>query len=307
MDETDIRLCQMLFINARAPVRDLADRLDISVQATHRRMQILKEEGLVSRYKASLSLGYLKAMRLLVNGHSPVEFETVARALRGQEYIQSVFVGEGGQYFLEGIIRDMNDIDSVVEYVRRDVGIAEPQVSFDSLVKFGDETWESRYRRQGELPSLDHLIVHALHEDARMSVSDIAIRCDASVRKVTRHLDKMIEDGAIDFYLDWRPGNVTGLTSLTGIILKKDTDPKQVREEIDRRFGGSLFLTASLRNFAGVIISNAWSPSIKKYNELLEDIRATPGVESVSSTILKDGWIQDTWRDKLLEGKIIGK
>jgi DNA-binding Lrp family transcriptional regulator len=303
MDETDIRLCQMLFINSRAPVRDLSDKLDISVQATHRRMQMLRDEGLVNRYKASLSLGYLKAIRLLVNGSSPKGFDDVGKALRGNEYAQSVFIGEGQQIFLECIIRDVKDIDPVVDYLWREVGIAEPQVSLDSIVKFGDTTWESKYRRSGDLSLLDYQIVHALHEDARMSVADIAVKCEASVRTVTRHLDRMISDGAIDFYLDWRPGNVTGLTALTGIILKKDSDPKNTREEIDRRFGGSLFLTASLSNLVGVIISNAWSPSIKKYNELLDSIRETPGVEMVSSTILKGGWIQDTWRDKILKEK----
>ncbi len=304
MDETDIRLCQMLFVSSRAPVRELADKLGISVQATHRRMQLLKEEGLVHHYKASLSLGYLRAIRLLIEGRSTGSPEEVEKALRQNEMVQSVFVGEGqDHYFLECILHDIRDIDPLVEYMRTAVQMPEPHVLFDSQVRFGEKVLDSNYKGVPELSKLDHQIVNALHEDARMSVADIAARCDASVRTVTKHLDRLMEDGAVHFDIDWRPGNASGLTAQMAIILRKDADLKRTRDEIDRRFGGSLFLTASLSNVVGMVISNAWAPSMKKYNELIESIRNCPGVENVFSTVIKNGWMQDTWRDKLLREK----
>ena len=95
----------------------------------------------------------------------------------------------------------------------------------------------------------------------------------------------------------------SGLTAQMAIILRKDADLKRTRDEIDRRFGGSLFLTASLSNVVGMVISNAWAPSMKKYNELIDSIRNCPGVDNVFSTVIKDGWVQDTWRDKVLKEK----
>ena len=67
---------------------------------------------------------------------------------------------------------------------------------------------------------------------------------------------------------------------------------------------GSLFNITMLSNISNLISSYAWSPSIKRYNELLDGIRGCDGVANVLSTVLRDGWVQDTWRDKLLKEKI---
>ena len=99
MDETDIRLCQMLFTDSRIPIRDLADKLNISIQATHRRIQILKDEGLIHRFKASLSIGYLHAIRVLVEGISQGNPDNVLKTLRKNDHVHSVFIGEGQPHF----------------------------------------------------------------------------------------------------------------------------------------------------------------------------------------------------------------
>ena len=305
MDETDIRMCQLLFTNSRIPVRDLADRLEISVQATHRRIQILRDEGLIDRFKASLSLGYLRAIRVMIEGISKGDPEMVGKELKNNEFVQSVFLGEGQpHYFLECIIRDIRDLDTLVQYLRTVALIEDPNVLFDSQVKFGEKVLDTNYRGPDDLSKLDYKIIHALYEDARMQVGDIALKCDASARTVRRHLDKLIEDGAIDFIIGWRPGNATGFTSMLGIILEDGADAKKVRDLLNERFGGSLFLVTTLSNVTGMLSSYSWSPSMKKYNELLEGIRSSDGVRQVVSSLLKDGWVQDTWRDKLLKERI---
>ncbi|MBN1389019.1 MAG: winged helix-turn-helix transcriptional regulator [Candidatus Thermoplasmatota archaeon] len=304
MDETDIRLCQMLFTNSRIPIRELADRLDISVQATHRRMQILKDEGIVCGFRASLSLGYLHAIRVLIEGISKGRPEEVEKALRSNEMVQSIFIGEGQpQYFLEAIIRDITDLDPFVTFLRNEANIPTPNVLFHSQVLFGKKMLDTGYKGPSELSRLDYQIVNALHEDARISVGDLAIRCNASARTVTRHLDKLIEDGAVYFGVDWCPGNASGMTAMLAILLKENADPMKVRNDLNQRFGGSLFNLTMVSNIAGLISSYAWSPSIKRYNELLDAIKGSDGVVNVLSTVLRNGWVQDTWRDKFLKEK----
>ena len=87
MDETDVRLCQMLFTDSRIPIRELSDKLNISIQATHRRIQILKDEGLINRFKASLSMGHLHAIRVLVEGISQGNPDEVVKALRKNDQV----------------------------------------------------------------------------------------------------------------------------------------------------------------------------------------------------------------------------
>ncbi|MBN1538692.1 MAG: Lrp/AsnC family transcriptional regulator [Candidatus Thermoplasmatota archaeon] len=308
MDETDIRLCQMLFANSRIPIRELADRLDISVQATHRRMQILKEEELVIGFRASLSLGYLRAIRVLIEGVSKGRPEDVEKALRSNDKIQSIFIGEGQlQYFLEAIIHDITDLDPVVAFLRNEANIPTPNVLFHSQVHFGKKMLDTGYKGPSELSRLDFQIIHVLHEDARMAIGDIAEKCNASARTVKRHLDRLIEDGAVNFGVDWRPGNASGMTAMLGILLKEDANPMKVRNELNQRFDGALFNLTMVSNISGLISSYAWSPSIRRYNELLDGIKECDGVANVLSAVLRDGWVQDTWRDKLLREKAEGR
>ena len=91
---------------------------------------------------------------------------------------------------------------------------------------------------------------------------------------------------------------------MLAVILKEGVDQKGVRDELYEKFSGSLFVITTLSNVPGLISSYAWSSSIKKYNELLEAIKQCDGIKDVQSSVLKDGWVQDTWRDKLLKEKI---
>jgi DNA-binding Lrp family transcriptional regulator len=268
-------------------------------------MQVLKDEGLIHGFKASLSIGYLHAVRVLFEGISQGESHKVTKGLREHESVQSVFIGEGSpQYFLECILRDIKELDSFVGYLRKTAQIPNPRILIDSQVRFGKQFLENIYSGPEKLSRLDYQIIDVLHMDARMSVGDIAVECHKSARTVRNHLNRLIEDGAIDFTIDWRPGNASGLTAMLAIILQEDADQRQIRDELNRRFGGSLFLIATMSNVPGLISSNAWSPSMKKHNELIDGINKCEGVKQVLSTILKDGWVQDTWRDKLLKDKV---
>jgi DNA-binding Lrp family transcriptional regulator len=252
-----------------------------------------------------LSIGYLHAIRVLVEGISNGKPDEVVKALRKNDLVHSVFIGEGQpHFFLECIIRDIKDLDSLVEYMRKKVGIPNPNVLLDSQVKFGEKILDTRYKGPSELTRIDYQIIHALYEDARIPIGDIAEKCDASARTVKRHLDRLMENGAIDFSIDWRPGNASGLTSMLAVILEEGADQKKVRDELYEKFTGSLFVITTLSNVPGLISSYAWSPSIKRYNELLEAIKESYGIKDVQSSVLRDGWMQDTWRDKLLKENI---
>lgn len=305
MDETDIRLCQMLFINPRTPIRELSDRLNISIQATHRRIQLLRDEGLIHRFRASLSIGYLSAIRVLIEGISQGKSDEVEEALRKNEQVHSVFIGEGQpHYFLECLIRDINDLDLLVEYLRNRAQIPKPNVLFDSQVRFGKKVLDTQYRGPTELSRIDFQIINVLNEDARMSIGDIAQRCDASARTVKRRLERMVADGAIDFSIDWRPGNASGLTAMMAIILRRGVDQRMVRNDLNNLFGGNIFVITTLSNIPGLISCNAWASSIKRYNELIDEMKRCHGVVDVHSSVLKDGWVQDTWRDRLLREEV---
>ena len=58
-----------------------------------------------------------------------------------------------------------------------------------------------------DLTRFDHQIIRALYEDAQLPIGDIDEKCDATARIVKRLLDRLMEGGAFDFIIDWRPEN----------------------------------------------------------------------------------------------------
>ncbi|MEM2129947.1 MAG: winged helix-turn-helix transcriptional regulator [Candidatus Bathyarchaeia archaeon] len=65
IDKTDAILCQLLLANSRLSYRDLADKLNLSVTAIHKRIQSLIELGIIRKFTAKISLGALKAIHIM--------------------------------------------------------------------------------------------------------------------------------------------------------------------------------------------------------------------------------------------------
>ncbi|MGA1873820.1 MAG: Lrp/AsnC family transcriptional regulator, partial [Thermoplasmatota archaeon] len=92
MDETDLRLLSILNHNSRIPIRELADAIGISVQATHRRVQTLVDTRVIERFTADLSLKFLKAIPIGVYGKCKVKDITVAIKGLGKHWLGYSFL-----------------------------------------------------------------------------------------------------------------------------------------------------------------------------------------------------------------------
>jgi DNA-binding Lrp family transcriptional regulator len=56
MDKTDITLIMMLAANSRLACSELAEKLNLSVNAVHKRIQALIEQGIIAKFTAKVSL-----------------------------------------------------------------------------------------------------------------------------------------------------------------------------------------------------------------------------------------------------------
>lgn len=304
MDETDVRLCQMLFANSRTPIRELADRLNISIQATHRRMQHLKQDGIVHRYISSLSVEYLRTGRVYASGRTEIgDYEEVKRLLKANDMVYVVLAAGENFLNISFIPREMNDLDAIAKYLKDTVRIPSPLISIESQVCFGNTVLNRKYTGPPELSTVDHRIAHALQGDSRKAVEDIADELSLSARTVKRHLDRMIDDGAIEFGLDWNPGYSTGITSLIMVKVKPGADLVRIRNRLSESFSGSLIFITSFVNSLDILGCYSWTPTVMRQKEMVREMGQTEGVEHTLSTLLQDGWVQETWRDRLLREK----
>jgi DNA-binding Lrp family transcriptional regulator len=301
MDETDIRLCQMLFANSRTPVRELADNLNISIQATHRRMQHLKQDGVIRRYISLLSVEYLRTGRVYASGTTAIgDYMELKRLLIENDMVYVVLVAGESLLNISFIPRGMNDLDTIAKYLKDTIRIQSPVISIESQVRFGGTTLNRKYTGPAELSPVDYRVVHALQGDSRKAIEDIANELNLSARTVKRHLNRMIDDGAIEFGLDWNPGYSTGITSLMMVKAKPGADLGKIRNRLNERFGGSLIFITSFVNSLDILGCYSWTPTLMRQKKIMDEIGQMEDVDHTLSTLLQDGWVQETWRDRLL-------
>ena len=62
MDRTDVSLCLFLMTNSRAPYHELAARLGLSINAVHKRIGALVNQGVIKAFSAHPSLASLGAV-----------------------------------------------------------------------------------------------------------------------------------------------------------------------------------------------------------------------------------------------------
>jgi DNA-binding Lrp family transcriptional regulator len=285
-------------------VRDLADRLEISVQATHRRMQNLKTTGVIRRYISFLSVEYLRTSRVYSSGRTQIEdYQELRRLLKDNDMVYVVLVASEDFVYISFIPREMNDLDAIVTFLKSKIRIQNPLISIESQVCFGDIILNRSYTGPPELTAVDYRIVHALQENSRKGIDEIAGELDLSARTVTRHLDRMIDDGAIEFGLDWDPAYSSGITSLIMVKAEPGTNLGKIRNKLNESLGGNIIFTTSFVNPLDILGCYSWTPTLKRRKELVDEISRIDGVEHTQSMLLQDGWVQETWRAQMLRDK----
>jgi len=267
-------------------------------------MQHLKQDGVIHRYISFLSVEYLRTGRVYASGTTEIgDYREIKRLLKENDMVYVVLVAGENFLNISFIPKGMNDLDTIAKYLMDTIRIQSPVISIESQVRFGGTVLNRRYTGPAELTTVDYRIVHALQGDSRKAIEDIANELNLSARTVKRHLDRMIDDGAIEFGLDWNPGYSTGITSLIMVKAKPGADLGRIRNRLNEGFGGSLIFTTSFVNNLDILGGYSWTPTLMRQKEMVDEIGRIEGVAQTLSTILQDGWVQETWRDQLLREK----
>src|SRR5208283_1508768 len=99
MDETDIKLCQLLLVNSRLSYDELASNLDLSINAVHKRVKNLIDLRIIRAFTARLSLSALHTINIWVFGRSQSKHPQEAH-LRLKKNDSTYWVAYSGGEFL---------------------------------------------------------------------------------------------------------------------------------------------------------------------------------------------------------------
>jgi len=290
-----------MMLDPRMQYRDLADRLGLSTQAVHRRFQSLIEEGILAGFSADTSMDYLKAIRVCVWGRSKSNtIDSIVQPLCANDSALEIFIGSGNFIYAIGLLKNLTDLESFVNHVKKAGQILDAQVGIEGYgIISGLKVMRGGITR-GEITTLDQRIIRALHRDARKSMTDISRELDISIKTIRKRLSRLIDDGLIEFSLDWRTGEAGGLFSIMIINLKDGASKEEVGWRIikpDRKY----VLLGTFSNLPNIIVLMAWTRSIQEMGHLSDEVGKEDDVQSIMPHILtKKLRSYATWRDKLL-------
>jgi len=299
MDETDIILVKLLWRNSRLSYRELAKHTGLSVSAVQKRIQSLVSSGIIRAFTAKISISALKALHVLIFGRTEAEsIDEVNRNLKNSndDFTYWVAIASGNHLYVGAYLRNISELQPYVSFLMKKakmpdptVGIVHSESGFPFLVTPRDVT----------LDSLDFQIIRVLQKNSRKLASEIAKELGISAKTVRRRLSKMVHEKSIELSIEWYPDTSGDMISILHLYMKPSTSRGVIDQLVEKYSPNTLFYW-SFSNLPNLILCVAWTKTMRELQDLCRSFQSEKIFRSVVPNILYNGYLFDTWRDKLV-------
>jgi DNA-binding Lrp family transcriptional regulator len=299
MDRTDISLCLFLLSNSRTPYHELAARLGLSINAVHKRIGALVNQGVIKAFTAHPSLVSLGAVSVWVYGRSEAAHPSdVHLRLKADDRTYWVANSGGGYVYIGGYLRGIEELDGYVAFAKGEGELGDPTVGIVSATVGVVSAMGGR--RPEALRPLDYQILASLRKDSRKPATDVAAEVNASVKTVHRRLEWMTEKGLVDFSIDWYPDASDDIVSLCHVEVDRRFDRMKVLDSLKKRFPDNVLVEMLFSNLPNMLVLFLWTNSMRQMEGLRESLGSVEGAKSAMMNVLQVGYMFDTWRDKMV-------
>lgn len=300
MDKTDMSLLMLLSVNSRLSYAELAKKLNLSVNAVHKRIQLLVEKGVISKFTAKVSLLTIKAVVVFVYGTSQLgSFQDLPDKLKAQGSIYWLAIGGGKFLYVGAYLRSLSELTDLVSFVKKEAGILEPNVGIMAAAPLSADF--NLKMTNATLCDLDYKIIRSLAVNSRKAVSDVAEELGVSAKTVRRRIQRMIKNFLIDLSIEWYPDKSNDIITLVELHLKPDADLSVVPYQLLKKYSPNALFYWCYSNLPNIIIYTVWTNNMNELEAVCENLEKDPMVTSVMPNILYKGYVFNTWRDQIVK------
>ena len=151
------------------------------------------------------------------------------------------------------------------------------------------------------LTKTDLLIISELMKDPRQKIESIAKSINLSTKTITRSINRLQNDDAIQFTLIYNPTKIEGYIP-HAILTWINGDLKKTLEILKNEFSEHFMQIPFVAK--NQIVLFMYSDNIFKLDELTQNVRKIPGINSVDLFIPKKITLPQKWiKDTILEAK----
>jgi len=293
-------LIMLLSVNSRLSYAELAEKLNLSVNAVHKRIQLLIETDVIRRFTAKVSLQSIAAIVVFVSGTSQLDsFQDLPSKLKAHGSIYWLAEGGGKFLYIGAYLRNLNELTGLLEFVKKQASLPEPTVRI--LASAPMEGTSNSKASDLTLCHLDYKIIRSFKDDSRKAISEIATEVGVSAKTVRRRLLRMTKNSLIELGLEWYPDKSNDIITVLDLHLKPHADTGIFPYKILRKYAPNTLFYWCFVNIPNVVTYIVWTNSMNELQSLREKIEKEPDVASIVPNILYVGYVFDTWRDQLIE------
>jgi len=303
MDEIDFTLSLVLMGNSRISYKELAETFNLSVNSIHKRVKSLVKAGIIKKFKTQLSIFFFSDVVNVIMFGTPKtsNIKNLIKKLGKNEFIYNITRASGNIFYIHAYIRNLNDLDSLVYFVRTVGKIDELVVGLEKQQNSPQHNIENT-----KVDKLDYLIINSLKDNSRKTISDIAEEIGANNKTVRRHLNKLIENYFITFTIDWYPDKTGENLSFIVLNIDPQINPRDLKleENLHSKFSSNFVLLWEFSNLPNMKLICVWFESMKQLQNIETSLLSDNTFESINVSVLIEGENFHTWIDTYLQEKI---
>lgn len=302
MDELDINIIHRLLADSRTPYSALAMGLGISVQATHKRVNLMVRSGVIRNFTSRLSLRATGVTEGLAFGRSTeTDMNRLMTRLRSIDQVRGILVSSGNNLHIVLDIKNVNDLESLQTMLREEAKMTEI-----TLVAVPCNATRVKPSNQKSLQPLDLRIIYVMRNNSRLPLTEIAKQVGVTTKTVSKALDRMKRDGLVRMSIEWMPDQSNDFLSLVHTKFKEGHQPgsecSSILSSVPR-----IVSPLPFGNLPHTMAFLLWSESVADMCESLDQISRHDSVESVLPYVIHHLDYFPTWRDTLLESLVMSK
>jgi len=294
MDEIDLFIIRKLLENSRLTYRKLADMIDMSVSAIHKRIRNLEDDGIINAYIARPSLIALKYLWVAIFGTSNAKsMDIVSKELGQHENVSMVSITGGKFIYIKAYLRNISELQEYSSYVSRVAHISEPSIGIVNVP----------YITTPEpLTSIDYRILKTLNRDARKPTSDIADDVGISAKTVRKRLNRMIEHKLVSFTIQWTPMYENSYITLFYLFLNEGTNLNSTIQHLNKKFSKNIAYCLTFSNIPHLILLCTLTRTSKDSQRIQEEMQTERFKDVIPHIFFSIKWYE-CWVDQLLRSK----
>ncbi|TFF97993.1 MAG: AsnC family transcriptional regulator [Promethearchaeota archaeon] len=287
MDKKDLLIAKKLLENCRITYRELAEILDLSVNAVYKRVQNMVDSGLILAFTAKPSLIALDSIEILTFGKTKSQnLDKLSKRLGEHESVYFVGLAAGNMIYIGAYLRNISKLHEFTTFITKTADLTDSK----TCIK------KSPYRESPEeLKSLDYEVLKGLRLDARRSISDLADEIGVSAKTARRRIKKMMEYDLVEFSINFAPQMIT---SNFHIYLMRDKDYYTEYKRLEIKYADYILYLQQFSNLPNLIMMTSLTETNQESADLHRCLQQED-FEMLEHHIFYNGYFFETWRDKL--------